>query len=75
MKNKCKIEKNRIGWFCNSLIVNQLPPPPSNMTHSHSTFYGTFQPFVAGVCRFACFKLSDLSGLSYTSENKRLNIN
>lgn len=69
MKNKCKIEKNCIGGFCNLLIVNQLPSP-SSITHSHSTFYGTFQPFVAGVCCFACFKLSDLSGLSYTSENK-----
>lgn len=74
MKNKCKIEKNCNGGFCNSLIFSQLFLP-SNITHSHSTFYGTFQPFVAGVCRFACFKLSDLSGLSYTSENKKLNIN
>ena len=74
MKYKCKIEKNCSGGFCNSLIVSQLPLS-SNITRSHSTFYGTFQPFVAGVCRFACFKLSDLSGLSYTSENKKLNIN
>ena len=74
MKYKCKIEKNCNGGFYNSLIVRRLPLS-SNITHSHSTFYGTFQPFVVGVCRFACFKLSDLSGLSYTSENKKLNIN
>lgn len=27
MKNKCKIEKNCNGGFCNSLIVSQVPPP------------------------------------------------
>ena len=69
MKNKCKIEKNCNGGFCNSLIVSQLPPP-SNITRSHSTFYSTFQPFVAGVCCFACFKLSDLSGLSTRPKTK-----
>lgn len=26
MKNKCKIEKNCNGGFCNSLIVSQVPP-------------------------------------------------